>query len=134
MSPERDDFLAAPLACLFFQLLTGTDRPVQVATNPRSALALAAETRRLLDPWTGELAANIRASFAAGPAIADLVDAVIHDPRAAWWLSPAAGSEQIWPSSSFDRSPSVTPPRGDNPRWQAYAQVPVSWFHIDAIC
>jgi hypothetical protein len=128
MPPATDDLLRAPLACLFFHLLGRMDRPLETAADPQVALALAAETRRHLDPWTGELQDNIRATLAAGPASADLMDAVVRDEQAAWWWSSAVGSVQIWLGSSSDRHPSVTPPRRKNPRWEAYAQRPTDWF------
>ncbi len=143
-----EEFLLAPVAAAMFVLADDRGLDAERLTEPATAAAMASTALHHLNPWSGE-AAEHRARFLdAVRGLRPLVEAVVTDPRNAWWSAPLDRDAQLWlvgsdesgdgsgGSDGSDGSggsggaapadPMRLPvPTGPIDHWEAYAQKPL---------
>jgi hypothetical protein len=123
----RDNVAHAPVMCAFFLLADCHALSVDDLGRPAVALALAAQARRLLDPWTGYAANARREVLTLADRIRPLAEATLASPDCRWWRQPLGSSRQMWSGSSHDGKLRVNSPTAVTP-FESYAQRPARWF------
>jgi hypothetical protein len=123
-----DEFLRAPAAAAMFVLAADRGLDPQRLAEPATAIALASTALRELNPWTGAAAAQRAHALAAVGPLRALVNAVVADPRNAWWSAPLDRTAQLLLTGDDEPRPDpmdVPVPAGPSTEWEGYAQKPL---------
>lgn len=126
LADRVDEFLRAPVTAALFVLADRNGLDADDLADPTVACQLATLAVRSMSPWsTTDPAASVRTrALALVRRLDDLVEAVITDPRNAWWDGPLDRSSQLMLGDETDDPMVVTVPTGPATDWEIYGQKP----------